>query len=221
MNLKKFENILHYTFKDVMLLEEALTHPSVRRFDKGNKSYQRLEFLGDKVLSLIIAEYLFLNFEEETEGEISKRHALIVSGKSCADIATKIGVGDYIILAQNQEIQGGRKNENILENTLEAIIGAIYKDGGFIVAKEFILQNFKSLLNNTENSKPPQDPKSALQERYQKKYKKLPEYKVISSSQSGFEVELIIEDRAFRFQGKTIKAAEKAVAEKALKEIFL
>ena len=208
---------LGVNFQNKKLLEEALTHPSVKRISKTNFSYQRLEFLGDKVLSLVIANFLISRFANEAEGELSKRHAFLVARPSLVLVAKSLNLGEYLIISENQVADGGRNNENILENTLEALIGAIFLDAGFFEAEKFIIKFFAPLLNNFD-AKAPQDAKSAFQEWFQKKHKKLPEYITIGGSGDvGFEVLLKYEKHEFKGHGKTIKEAEKSAALNALK----
>lgn len=214
--LKHLEKIINYQFKNIKILEEALTHPSLKRVNKNNFSYERLEFLGDKVLSLVIAHYIFLNFKKENEGEISKRHAFLICGKTCVLLAKKINLGDFVILTNSQAEEGGRLNHNILENIFESLIGAIYMDGNMEAAEKFILFMFAPLLEENKTLAPPQDAKSTLQEWYQKKYKKAPVYLLKEKIEDLFEVEIIIEDQSYMGHASTIKAAEKQAAEKAL-----
>lgn len=214
----KLEEKINYTFKNPKFLKEALTHPSFKRISKTNESYQRLEFLGDKVLSLIISDLLLEKYPNENEGGISKRLASIVRGKSLFEIAMQIELGDFIILTKNQAVDGGRKSENILENVLEAIIGAVYKDGGIEKAQNVICLLFKEALQNISKT-PPQDPKSAFQEYFQKKYKILPEYKTSLIEGGMFRSILIFGNKEITATAKSIKEAEKLVAEIALKNI--
>ena len=209
------EQKLGYSFKRKELLEEALTHPSFKAVSKDNFSYQRLEFLGDKVLGLIIGKYLFKHFKGENEGNISKRHAFLVCGKTLALVAKNLDLGNFIKLSQNQEIDGGRESENILENTMEALIGAIFLDGGLEETEAFVLNIFKDLFQTVETFTS-QDSKSTLQEWFQKKYKKTPEYIPSEKVGSLFKVSLFIEKQTFEGEGRTIKEAEKNAASKAL-----
>ena len=209
------EQKLGYSFKRKELLEEALTHPSFKAVSKDNFSYQRLEFLGDKVLGLIIGKYLFKHFKGENEGNISKRHAFLVCGKTLALVAKNLDLGNFIKLSQNQEIDGGRESENILENTMEALIGAIFLDGGLEETEAFVLNIFKDLFQTVETFTS-QDSKSTLQEWFQKKYKKTPEYIPSEKVGSLFKVSLFIENQTFEGEGRTIKEAEKNAASKAL-----
>jgi ribonuclease-3 len=214
--MKQIEENIGYVFQNKSLLIEALTHPSVKRLARNNLSYERLEFLGDKVLGLIIAEALIQHFPSENEGELSKRLASLVCKQSLAEIGHSLRLGEFLILSRGQSIDGGRDNINIIENTMEAIIGAIFLDGGMQNAKEFVLRHFKHSLENLDNIKAPQDPKSAFQEWFQKKYKKIPEYNLESSENFYFTVSLKFEGLAFYGKAKSIKEAEKLAALEAL-----
>ncbi|HLD76871.1 MAG TPA: ribonuclease III domain-containing protein, partial [Rickettsiales bacterium] len=118
MNLENFCNKIGYKFNEIKLLEEALTHPSFAKKSKIN--YQRLEFLGDKVLSLIISEFLTKKYKKENEGDLSKRHASLVSGESLSKIALEIGINEVLKMSNGEEVMNGRINKRNLENALEA-----------------------------------------------------------------------------------------------------
>jgi ribonuclease-3 len=207
------EEILGFRFQNKALLQEALTHPSMKK-NLNKISYQRLEFLGDSVLSLIISEYLLKEYSAENEGDIHKRRAYVICASSCVSAAHKIGIEKFVILAKNQKI-----NDNILADIIESVIGAIYLDGGKQAAEVFILNAFKEILENLQSSAP-QDSKSRLQELCIKKYKFIPSYKVISETELGFEVETIIKNQSFKGKGRNIKAAEKEAANKAIILLF-
>lgn len=172
----ELEKKLNYTFKDKKLLEEALTHPSMS-YNKKHFNYEKLEFLGDSILSMVIIEYLFKKHTNETEGELSKRKAFLVSKDVLYQIAKNIELGKFIIMTAGQEQCGGRSNINNLENVVEAIIGAMYLDANLEVVKNFILNTWVKF--DEEKIKAPKDPKSELQEIIQKKFKVLPEYKLL------------------------------------------
>lgn len=216
--LTQLEEKIQYKFSNLKLLEEALTHPSIKRISKTSFSYERLECLGDKVLGLIVCDLLLEAYPKENEGAISKRQASIVCKQSLFEIAKSIDLGNFLILTQNQEHDGGRSSESILENALEALIGSIYKDGGLAHAKNFISRIFGERLQNT-NANPPQDAKSAFQEYFQKKYKKLPVYDVAPTKEGKFEASLDFKNKQIKAIGRSIKEAEKLVAKLALKEI--
>jgi ribonuclease III len=219
--MDEFEKLIGYKFKNKLLLQEALTHPSVKKLAKNNFSYQRLEFLGDKVLGLIIAEDLINRFKNENEGQLSQRLASVVCKNSLALIAQKIQLGDFIIFGKSQIFDGGKENYNILENTMEALIGAIFLDSNLNNAKIFILKHFNFLLKNINSAPPIKDSKSEFQEWFQKKYKSLPEYNLINQSNFLFEVELKFNNLTFNGKAKSIKEAQKLAAYSALKHLNL
>lgn len=213
---RELEIKLNYLFKDEKLLEEALTHPSMSYNSKMKHfNYERLEFLGDSILSMIINEYLFKTHIRETEGELSKRKAFLVSKDTLYKIAKDIGIGKFIIMTCGEEQCGGRENVNNLENVLEAIIGAVYLDGGFEIVKNFILSNWIDI--DKEKIMAPKDPKTELQEIVQKKFKVLPEYKLLKTEISGnkqtFYVSLTIPKyKSIELSGSNVKHVEKELA---------
>jgi ribonuclease-3 len=151
---------LDYRFKRPELLEEALTHVSAP--NAGGQSYQRLEFLGDRVLGLAIAEMLYAEFPSAPEGELSRRLAELVRRESCAEIAQSWDVGPHVKLGAGEAQSGERKNQAILADVCESIIGAVFLDGGYDAARSLIERSFKEML--TAPRRPLRDPKSALQE---------------------------------------------------------
>ncbi|WP_445500573.1 ribonuclease III [Microvirga sp. G4-2] len=154
--LKKLE----YQFQKPELLDEALTHVSAPK--ASGKSYQRLEFLGDRVLGLAIAATLYETFPSAPEGELSRRLAELVRRESCAEIAVAWDVGPYLKLGAGEAHSGERRNQTILADVCEAIIGAVFLDGGYEPAKALVERSFKALLEAPR--RPLRDPKSALQE---------------------------------------------------------
>jgi ribonuclease-3 len=179
-----------------------------------------LEFLGDKVLSLVIGEYLMKKFPNENEGNLSKRHASLVSGATLAQIATKINLPKMLILSFGEKKIGGNNNKNNLENALEALIGAIYLDANFSEAQKFILNFWQDFFD--KNILPPQDCISELQELIQAKSKKLPRY--FTEKKGGLDHQPIfvstidIEGLKQKFcaEGSSKKEAQKNVAQIAL-----
>lgn len=168
------KSIFGYEFEDGELLERALTHPSADH----NRNYQTLEFLGDRILDLVIAEYMFKKFPQEKEGDLSKRHIALVCGEMIATIAEENNVGERIIISHGEEHTGGRENHSSLEDVVEAIFAAIYLDCNDInVVKNIILKLWGEKL--TKFKTPPKDPKSELQEITQKANYPLPIYEVI------------------------------------------
>ncbi len=221
MQLEEFCKKIDYSFNKIQLLQEALTHPSFSKYSKNKFNYQRLEFLGDKVLSLVISEFLVKKYENENEGDLSKRQAFLVSGEVLSEIALEIGINDVLKLSNGEEALGGKLNKRNLENALEAIIGAIYLDSNYVEAQKFIFKFWQELLDKTSN--PPKDPVSKLQEFVQIKTKKLPEYEIVqfggSQHNPEFEAFLKIDEHEFRAQGKSKKEAQKKVAEMALEKL--
>jgi len=218
-----FYQTIEYTFKEEAILETALTHPSLNSRTNDHNNYERLEFLGDKVLSLIIAKYLMENFPNESEGNLSKRHAVLVSGATLAIIASKIDLPSMLKLSNGEKKIGGISNKNNLENALEALIGAIYLDSDFDHAQKFILNFWKDSFN--QNLILMRDPISELQEIIQGKFKKLPQYFTEKCGgldhQPIFLSTLEIDEIEHKFQaeGNSKKEAQKNVAKIALEFI--
>ncbi|MBU6338435.1 MAG: ribonuclease III [Rickettsiales bacterium] len=215
-SLKKFCQKINYNFSDEALLEEAITHPSLSKENNNKKNYQRLEFLGDKVLSLTIGDFLMKKYENEAEGDLSKRQAALVSGETLSEIALEIGLNEIIKISKGEQNLGGATNKRNLENSLEALIGAIYLDGGYESATNFIMRFWREHLNRDYN--PPKDPVSSLQELIQLQSKQLPEYKIEKCGGSDhapqFRAILRISgiDEEFSAIGKSKKEAQKEVA---------
>ena len=220
--LKDGFEILHYAFKNPALLNKALTHPSVSRENKSTGkiiNYERLEFLGDGVLGLVIAEMLFKMFPLEREGPLAKRHAGLVKGETVAKIAFSLNIGDYIIMTDGEEAMGGRKNANNVENSLEAIIGAIYLDGGIDPAKEFIHRYWRDEAKRMKE--PPKDPKTALQEWVQSRKIPIPSYCLIASDGPAHAPEFTVEVKINGFRPLQAKGFSKKVAEKEAAKLLL
>ena len=179
-DLEKLERTINYHFKDTGLLKHALTHSSYANEMKINKygNNERLEFLGVAVLELISSEYLFNEHSNVNEGELTKLRASMVCEPSLAFCAREIQLEEYIMLGKGEDATGGRTRDSIISDALEAVIGAIYLDGGFASAKEFIL-NY--VLNDLDNKKLFFDSKTILQEMLQA-HSTVPEYRIIGES---------------------------------------
>lgn len=165
---------LGYFFADLGLLELALTHRSF-----GGKNNERLEFLGDSILSYVIAEELFHRFEKAKEGELSRLRASLVKGATLADVAREFSLGDYLKLGAGELKSGGFRRDSILEDTVEAIIGAIYLDAGMDTCREHVLRWFKTRLDATSLKIVTKDAKTLLQEYLQARKHALPLYDVV------------------------------------------
>lgn len=209
------DEIFGYKFNNPLLLKESLTHPSLCLKGKEISSYERLEFLGDAVLSLIIIEALIKKFPYENEGKLAKRKAGLVSGDTLAKIAYALGLGSKIIMSVSEEKLGGRDNPNSLENTLEAVIGAIYLDSDILTVKQIILNLWQGYIE--EMKEIPIDPKSQLQEKLQKRGMALPKYELLEQSGPGHKLIFKVSIKVPGFEqvigeGKSKQQAEKEAA---------
>lgn len=224
MEFSNFLKNISYNFSNPELLEEALTHPSLSKDNNHKTNYQRLEFLGDKVLSLVISEFLMKKYPNEAEGDLSKRHAALVSGETLSQIASSIGIADVLQISVGERKLGGNNNKRNLENALEALIGAIYIDSNYEEAKDFIMKFWHDFLD--KNLTPPQDPVSQLQEIIQLKSKQLPQYETFKSGGEDhdptFTSNLKVEHLELEFTatGKSKKEAQKEVAKLALANLL-
>jgi ribonuclease-3 len=223
MTQENFLKTISYQFQDQSLLEEALTHPSFSKKDK-NKNYQRLEFLGDSVLALVIAEILIKKYPQANEGELSKRQAYLVSGEILSQIALKIGIGEVMKFSQGEKLIGGKTNKHNLENACEALIGAIYldsKNDGLVNCQKFILQNWQIFIDQSQET--PKDAVSLLQEIVQSKSKKLPSYNFEqiggNSHQPIFQAIVAFDDKKYQAQGSSKKEAQRNVALLAVNDL--
>ena len=220
MKLEEFEKKIGYTFKDISLLKLALTHSSYGNEVYRDKMYnnERLEFLGDAVLEIIVSEFLFSTKQELPEGQLTKIRASIVCEPTLAMCAKNISLNEYIMLGKGEEVTGGRFRASIISDAMEAVIGAIYKDGGIECAKDFIN---KYILNDIDRKTLFVDSKSILQERVQAGHLEAPQYRLVSSSGPDhckvFEVEVLVDDKVVGTgSGNTKKAAEQQAAYNAI-----
>ena len=165
MNFTEFEEKIGYSFKDKSLLELALTHSSYANENKLKKNNERFEFLGDSVLGFVTAEYLFSEYKNRPEGEMTKLRAAVVCEKSLFKFAEQIDLGKYILLGRGEESTGGRNRPSVVSDAFEAVVAAIYLDGGMDAAKPYILKFIKDAVKKEASFK---DNKSLLQEEIQK-----------------------------------------------------
>lgn len=168
-DLNEFQSKIGYTFKNRHLLEQALTHSSYanEKHMKKHSDNERLEFLGDAVLEIVSSEFLFINYPQKPEGELTKLRASIVCEPTLALCTKPLDLGKYLRLGRGEDHTGGRKRKSILSDALEAVIGAIYLDGGFTNAKEFVL---RFIMTDIENKQLFYDSKTILQEMVQAKF---------------------------------------------------
>ena len=197
VDLVEFQKEIGYEFSDTQLLRQALTHSSYanEKHMKKLSDNERLEFLGDAVLEIVSSDFLYHNYSNVPEGELTKLRASIVCEPTLAICTQQMNLGKYLYLGKGEDMTGGRTRKSILSDALEAVIGAIYLDGGFTNAKEFVL---KYILTDIEHKKLFYDSKTILQEEVQSKHEKLT-YVMVSESgpdhNKSFTVEVQIGDK--------------------------
>lgn len=218
MGIAEFENVIGYEFKDKELIKTALTHSSYANENKLPNNNERLEFLGDSVLGFVTAEYLFSQFKSRPEGELTKLRAAVVCEKSLFKFAEKISLGEHIFMGRGEEHSGGRNRPSIVSDAFEAVIAAMYIDGGIETVRPYILGFIKDAVKREANFK---DNKSLLQEEIQKNKGNTLAYEEIGESGPDHE-------KVFSFvvklngkvigqgEGKSKKEAEQAAAGDAL-----
>lgn len=174
MNIKRFENEIGYKFKNRKYLERALTHSSYNR-EKNTKHQdnERLEFLGDAFFDAIVSAELFRRMEKEAEGKLTKTRALIVCENSLARAARNFDLGSYMYIGRGEEMAGGRNRSSILADAMEAVIGALYLDGGYEITRNFVLRTFNDIVDEAVAGKLFSDYKSEIQEKLQKSGKNI------------------------------------------------
>jgi ribonuclease-3 len=214
------EKALGYAFKRASLLEEALTHSSAA--NSVQPSYERLEFLGDRVLSLAVAELLFESFPNEAEGELARRHAVLARRDTVARVALGLDLGKLIDMAKSDEDSGGRANPTTLGDAMEAVIGALYLDGGLPPARDFVRHAWQPLMS--EDLTPPKDAKTALQEWTQARGLGLPTYSVAERTGPAHDPKFVIEASvgghgSARGEGGSKRMAEQAAAQLLLERL--
>ncbi|MBW4057238.1 MAG: ribonuclease III [Proteobacteria bacterium] len=226
MNVQQLEAALEYTFHDQRLLVQALTHPSYLHEAGGSAGgdYQRLEFLGDAVLGLLLAEMLYESYPEWDEGDLSQLRSRLAGQDVLADRARTLSIGDHILLGRGEEMTGGQEKDSILADVLEALIAALYRDGGLPAARSLVIRLFRALAAAPESLVLGRDSKSELQEFLSSNGYPLPEYLLIEESGPPH-------DRLFRFQilvggavlgmgqGKSKKIAQQAAAAETLEKL--
>ncbi|MBR1980240.1 ribonuclease III [Candidatus Proelusimicrobium excrementi] len=211
------EKVLNYTFRDKNILREALSHKSYAAEFRHNKDNERLEFLGDSVLGLVVAAYLYKLLDAKEEGVLSKIKANLVSRRNLYFWGQNLKLGEYMFLGQGEIASGGRQRQSILSNAMEAVVGAVYLDGGFDAAKDLILKWLETQKIEADGG----DYKSVLQEYLQKRGKSAPEYDVVSTvgpeHDKIFTVRVTLLGRELgRGKGHNKKAAQQAAAKEAL-----
>ena len=220
-NLEEFQGKIRYYFNDKELLIEALSHSSyANEKRKGRNSNERLEFLGDSVLSIVVSQYLFEHFTHLPEGELTKIRASLVCEKSLYEFAKQIDLGEHILLGKGEENTGGRERVSILADAFEAVIAAVFLDGGLEAAKRYIL---KFIPKDIDDRKPVSfsDHKTILQEIIQKNPEEKVEYKLVGQSgpdhNKAFKVQVRLNSNVIGTGiGRSKKEAEQMAAKEAL-----
>lgn len=215
-DIKKLQQRIAYTFRDIAHLKTAMTHRSAKY-----ENNERYEFLGDAVLGVVIAHALFKQFPEAREGKLTRMRAKLVRGETLAEIANELDIQAYLILGEGELKAGGRRRKSIQADAMEAIIGAIYLDSDFISTQKVILNLYQSRLEHA-NPDIEKDPKTLLQEAVQKQGKALPVYQIITKTGKAHELNFLVECRLVdmsmteRATGKSRREAEQAAASKLL-----
>ena len=223
--LTKLEQGLGYTFRNKTLLENALTHSSYANENRERHlpDNERLEFLGDSILGFVVAEYLYRNFPDKPEGELTRIRADLVCERNLAEAAATIELGSYLLLGHGEEQGGGRKRDSIVSDAMESVIAASFMDGGFAAAKEII---DRLILWNIPKGRPRNfDYKTAFQELVQRKKDQQIHYELTGESgpdhDKHFEVEVLLNGKAVGHGvGSSKKRAEQAAAEAAIEALF-
>ena len=218
--MSELENRIHYTFKNKKLLHEALSHSSYANEGKRTRSNERLEFLGDSVLSIIVAKHLFTHYTHLPEGELTKLRASLVCEKSLHEFACDFGLGEFLLLGKGEELTGGRERPSIIADAFEALLAAIYLDGGMEQARKFVLQFIPEHLN-PKQAKGLNDYKTTLQEIIQQNKEEKIEYVPIEETgpdhDKTFVVEVHLNSNVIGTgRGKSKKQAEQFAAKDAL-----
>lgn len=211
----ELSRILGHRFARPELLVQALTHPSVMqgRRQKQTAPYERLEFLGDRVLGLVVADMLFQAFPDEAEGALARRFTALVRREAVARVALSIGLAGRLAMSKGDEEAGGRANQGMLADACEAVIGALYADGGFEVAARFVRSRWRDLMD--EFLAPPKDAKTSLQEWAQGLGKALPVYTTLGTEGPPHEPVFLIGVEVDGAGTATGRGSSKRIAEQA------
>jgi len=223
--LKQLQNTLKYKFKNQEFLKQALIHRSCLNQAKYSQSNERMEFLGDAVLELLISHHLYSSLKDSPEGILTANRSAIVRTESLALIAKQLDLGQHIIMSKGEESGGGRQNQSLLANTTEAVTGAIYLDGGFTAAKNFVNHHIIPQVRELIKNNPLKDNKSKLQEVVQSQGFDSPVYKQVKAEgpdhSKTFTVAVLIGNKQkAQGTGKNKQQAQQNAAHKALKLMY-
>ncbi len=224
---KDFEEIINYEFINKKNIILAFSHSSYvnESKNKDTRSNERLEFLGDAILNLVVSEYIYKKYPNMTEGEMTKSRAKIVCETSLERCANNIHIGKFLLLGKGEELSGGRIRTSILSDTFEAVIGAIFIDSGIDQAKNFIIKQMKDLIHDSVNGTLQFDYKTEFQEVVQRNSDKKIAYEIIEESGPDhnklFALQLKVDDRVWgKGKGRTKKEAEQNAAKVALEKML-
>ena len=223
MEFSKFEEKLNITFKDKDLLMQAFLHRSYLNENKGLKMdhNERLEFLGDAVLELVVTEYLFAKYPKKPEGDLTSYRAALVNTVTLSGVAGELGMNDFLLLSKGESKDTGRARQYILANTFESFVGALYLDQGYDAAKDFIAKNLFLLTDEIVAKGLWQDAKSRFQEVAQEKESITPQYKTVQEVGPDHEKDFIVgvylgDEKIAQGEGKSKQEAEQDAAQNAL-----
>lgn len=220
MDLQMFQKKIEYEFKDLKLLEKALTHTSYAH-EKRLESNEKLEFLGDAILEFIVSSYLYDNYKNLKEGEMTKVRASVVCEDSLYNVAKKLDFSDFLFLGRSEKLSDGKNKPAILADSVEALIAAMYLDSGIETPKNFVLKNLKSAIENASKNVGMKDYKTVLQEKLQIHGTVEIRYNTIEKKETN-NSKMFISDvscdgkKLAKGEGKTKKAAEMEAAKNAL-----
>ena len=222
-DFKKFQERIGYTFRNERLLEQAFTHRSYLNENRasGREHNERLEFLGDAVLELVVTEFLFAKYPDKPEGDLTSYRAALVNTVSISDCATKLGMNEFLLLSRGEAKDTGRARAIILANAFEAVIGALYLDQGYEPAKKFISEQLFHKTDEVVAKGLWQDAKSRFQEIAQEKESVTPSYDVLSQTGPDHDKRFVVgayigKEKVAAGEGSSKQEAEQAAAEKAL-----
>lgn len=224
IDFEQLEQRLGHSFAERALVVRALTHPSLEHERAGEGDYQRLEFLGDAVLGMLLAEALYSRFPEWSEGDLSRFRAQLAGQETLAGVARGCGLGEFIRLGRGEEQTAGRDKDSILADVIESLIAAVYLDGGLESARRLVLRLFDEHLDIPDSLLKINDPKSALQELLSARHLPPPHYRLLEESgppharQYRFQV-LVGDEPAGEGEGRSKKAAQQAAAARALERL--
>jgi ribonuclease-3 len=222
-DFSKFETRIGHHFKDEGLLRSAFTHRSYlnENRDAAREHNERLEFLGDAVLELVVTEFLFAKYPDKPEGDLTAYRAALVNTQSIGEAAIKLGMNDFLLLSRGESRDTGRARQIILANAFEALIGALYLDQGYVAAKDFIAKQLFHKTDDVVARRLWQDAKSRFQEIAQEKHGATPSYQLVSQSGPDHDKTFLVgafigTEKIATGEGRSKQEAEQAAAEKAL-----